>query len=70
MEDEEFQEVLVRATMENPELKGLGIFDKESGPIKSTENYLYNRYRQAAENDADSSIIDVDFVPEESPDSN
>lgn len=32
----------------NPELKQaaerLGIFDKEPGPIKSTDSYLYNRY--------------------------
>lgn len=55
---------------QNPALKDLGIFEE---PIKSTENYLYNRHleklRKAAEKvvdvEANLDIIDVDFVAED-----
>jgi hypothetical protein len=65
---------------QNPALKEaaerLGIFEENpNGPIKSTENYLYNRYlkklRKAAEKvvdvEANSDIIDVDFIAEDRP---
>lgn len=64
---------------QNPALKEaaerLGIFEEKpnSGPIKSTENSLYKRYLEklgkAAEKvvhlEADSDIIDIDFVDED-----